>query len=147
MYDRDKPQFVCSYRGAADYSYKGRQYVVRSFAVPGPGPTPTSADGHYNGDYYFTGILPSVGTIQVDHYPHEFPPDEVCAFFPDCVPARWNADFTALEYRGERPETVTTKWGHVWGRKCAERHCADYAPDRAADYGLLVSRAGLTVAG
>lgn len=103
-----KSRFVCSYRGESDHEYKGKRYACRSFAAPGDGQTPTSADGHYNGDYFFTGILPTVGTIRNDDASlfHEFPPDDVCAMFPDYVPARWNADFSGLEYRGEKPETV-----------------------------------------
>jgi hypothetical protein len=125
----DKPRFMCGFRGETDWEFKGRKYATRSAACPGDGRTETSADGWYNGDYYFVGILPAVGTIRNDdskHF-HEFPPDEVCALFPDYVPARWLPDFSALEYKGEKPQTITVPWGHVIAVKVAEKHELDKA--------------------
>jgi hypothetical protein len=103
----DKPKNECGYRGASYWVYKGRKYITRTSAIPGDGPTATSQDGHYNGDYYYVGILPAVGTIMADDsaYFHDFPPAEVCAHFPDFTPARWTADWK-IEYQGEPPQTT-----------------------------------------
>ena len=127
---QDKPQFISSYRGEADYLWRGRRWSVRDFAHD---------DGHYNGENYFRdGILPTVGTVRgysSDDF-HDFPPAELMAHFPDHVGARWNADFSALEYDGDTPETVTTDWGYIFACKIALRQCADYSPDERKRYGL-----------
>jgi hypothetical protein len=128
----EQPRFVCGYRGATDYVYKGRKYVVRCFACPGPGATPTSEDGYYNGDYYRTGILPSVGTVMCDdsEHRHDYPPADVLAYFPNHVGARWRPDFSAVDYIGGiRPATFTTPWGDVttpaiWAERFPERQTA-----------------------
>jgi hypothetical protein len=111
----DKPRWTCSYRGNADYLWRGQKWRVRSHACPGGGATATSADGHYNGDYYFKGILPAVGTVMADDSErfHQFPPAELMAHFPLYVGARWLDDFSAIVYDGPAPEHFTLPWGDV----------------------------------
>jgi len=93
-----KPKFKVSYRGAADYTFQGREYVVRSFAHD---------DGHYNGNYYETGIEPFVGCVSDRREFHTFPPQEVIEAFqeehPGIVGAKYAEDsFKDIEYTDHR---------------------------------------------
>jgi hypothetical protein len=122
----EKPVWICSYRGAADYTWRGKKYVVRSFGCPGTTPTPTSEDGHYNGDYYRTGILPCVGTVMCDYSGgrHEFPPAELCANFPNHVPARWTEHFATVEYATPRAPLIIDTCGYATTEEIARQYAA-----------------------
>jgi hypothetical protein len=121
--------WTVGFRGETEYEFKGRTYRVRTSAYDG---------GFYNGDYYETGILPFVGCISVGsggNY-QQFPPDELCALFPEYVPARYLPDFAGVEYLGEKPAVTTAKWGHVyavaWVLELVER----FGIGKLEDYGL-----------
>jgi hypothetical protein len=107
-----KPQFKVSYRGESEYELNGRTYRVRYFAQD---------DGHYNGDYYKTGIEPFVGCLSNKHDEHhKFPSSETIeafrAVYPGIVGARYvNNAFTEVEYTSEpqtgwKGDTLYAKW-------------------------------------
>lgn len=109
-----KIQFKVSYRGEAEYWYGGHEYCVRFFA---------NDDGYYNGNYYQTGIEPFVGTLRNRRDFHEFPPQDVLevfkAEFPGIVGARYNSDFTEVEYT-DTPDRIEHR-----GNLCAGFHVAE----------------------
>jgi hypothetical protein len=88
-----KPRFKVSYRGEAEFWFNGREYCVRIFA---------NDDGHYNGNYFQSGILPFVGTVRNRREFFDFPPSEVIEAFaeeyPGIVGARYTEDFKSVEY-------------------------------------------------
>lgn len=89
-----KPQFKVSYRGEAEYWLGGKEYCVRFFA---------NDDGHYNGNYFETGIRPFVGTVRNRRDFFEFPAQEVLEIFaqefPGIVGAKYaQDDFSTVEY-------------------------------------------------
>lgn len=106
-----KPRFKVSYRGEADYLFEGKEYRVRFFAED---------DGHYNGDYYQTGIEPFVGCLSHKHDFHEFPSPAVLEAFqeenPGIVGARYTDERCAKVEYTEPPQTrrkgrtVYAKW-------------------------------------
>jgi len=83
-----KAEFSLSYAGESEYlirqNYKPIGKVrVRTFGNKRMEP-------EYNGDYFQTGILPTVGTVMwkdCDKF-HEFPPREIVALFPGYVGCR-----------------------------------------------------------
>jgi hypothetical protein len=81
-------QFVVSYDLQCEYRIGDRCYRVRSGAH----------EGNTRSEYYWSGVVPMVGTVSCRDNPHEFPPAEVLALFPGFVGARWNENFTAIEY-------------------------------------------------
>jgi len=108
-------QFIASYRGESDYTIGGKRYSVRHWG---------NDDGHYNGDYYATGIRPLIGCVRFHHYPdfHVFPSQEVMDLFPGFVAARLAHDTYAAEYINDaKPDLVLTSWGYEYPRWLAEQ--------------------------
>lgn len=114
----ERPRFKCGYAGATDYTYKGRQYVVRTCSM--------GTDFPWN-----TGVLESMkeltGTLRNDNcdYHHEFPPDEVCEFFKGYVPAKYSEDYKIIYKDGIAPQVVPDPLhpGGVvalWHRQCRD---------------------------
>lgn len=95
----ERPRFKCGYAGATDYTYKGRKYVVRTHSMGSSFP-------------WNTGVLESMkqltGTVRNDDcdYHHEFPPDEVCAFFEGYVPTKFDEDYKPVFKDGKAPEVM-----------------------------------------
>lgn len=123
----DKPRFKCGYAGETEYEWRGNRYSVRSQA---------SWPERYNGDYFWKGVLPLCGCIRADSLAlwHQFPPEELCAFFPEYTPARFRADYS-VEYKGPAPivhETTTERspwrsWESEAWREHRARMEAEYA--------------------
>ena len=89
----ETPKFKVSYRGESDYTYNGKEYCVRYFAHD---------DGHYNGDYYRTGIAPFVGCLRnrrdFFEYPSAAALEAVSEEYPGIVGAKYSEDFTKVSY-------------------------------------------------
>lgn len=90
------PRFKVSYDGESEYDVGPYTVRVRRFA-----------HARNTRDDYFPTVRKQVGTIMNRDYGnyHKFPPPEVCAFWPDAVPARWTEDFQ-VEYLGPAPRIV-----------------------------------------
>ena len=74
-------RFLVSYAGEAEYEIGGRAYSARYHG---------STKASWNGDYFETGIKPSIGCVRYrdsDRW-SEFPPAEVVALFPGFVGQR-----------------------------------------------------------
>jgi hypothetical protein len=71
-----------SYQGATSYEMRGFHWEVRSHAED---------DGHYNGDYYETGIEPVCGCVYLRSDVCKFPPEWISVCFPCYTPSRWDS--------------------------------------------------------
>ena len=78
--------FYLSYAGESEYDIRDNGRLVGRVSVRTFG----NRRIVYNGDYYQTGILPTVGTVrwQSSSQWHEYPPAEVVALFPGFVGCR-----------------------------------------------------------
>ena len=76
--------FVVSYAGESEYDIRGDDHrIIGRVAVRTFG----NRNGAWNGDYFETGILPSIGTVRWESHPQwmEFPPADIVALFPGYV--------------------------------------------------------------
>lgn len=94
----ERPRFRVGYAGETSYTYKGREYNIQTHSM--------GTDFSWN-----EGVLEYkkqlVGTLRngnSDQF-HQYPPDEVIAFFPGYIPMRWTADWKP-EYLGGVPPAV-----------------------------------------
>lgn len=93
---------ICSYQGATDYDINNQRYEVRYR------PCAMSEGKRY------TESIPFVGTVTRSHGRQEFAPADIVALFPGYVAARWNADFSAVEYLpGAQPSVTMDEFGPV----------------------------------
>lgn len=115
-----KPRFFCGYDGVTTYEYHGKRYEVRYCCDDDP------RRNHYNytPEEWQAQVVPTIGTIMNESNRREFPPAEVVAHFPDAIPARFNADFTAVEYDGPTPEILHTQ---IYRRLIWKKHVEDMA--------------------
>lgn len=115
-----KPTFFCGYDGVATYEYHGKRYEVRFCCDDEP------KRNHYNytPEEWQAQVVATVGTIMNEGNRKEFPPAEVSAHFPGATPARFNADYSAIEYDGPTPATVHSPLYHriIW-----QQHVDDMA--------------------
>jgi hypothetical protein len=96
-----KPQFVCSYQGESDYTFKGKQYCKRTSAAdwrPGV--------WNYTQEQYGVQRVALVGCLYNYSDVGEFPPEELEQFFPGYVRARFDTKTWTVVYAGAKPEQV-----------------------------------------
>ena len=91
-----KPEFKVGYGGETAYTWRGKEWTVCHHSMN----SGFWAKGYHAEKIAKTGTITSRGNY------HEFPPDELCAWFPGYIPARWSADFKTLEYKGGVPPVV-----------------------------------------
>ena len=100
-----RARFISSYQGSATYEI-AETYVSGMREV-----VETRYRGFNDGAYapgVFEGeIKPKVGTITRYYGAGEWPSETACAAFPQYVPARWNPDTRAIEYRENRQPNVS----------------------------------------
>lgn len=92
---RETPEFISAYQGASDFRWKGQRYTVRWLGRD---------DGQYNPGVFENDVLPTVGTVKA-FCSHDYPPEELMAFFKGYVPARYNPEKGRIETIG-KPNVV-----------------------------------------
>lgn len=124
-----KPQFFAGYGGQTTYEYKGKRYEV-SYCCDDD---PTLGHWNYTPDAWKAQRVAAIGTVMNECNRKEYPPAELAEHFPGYVLARFNDDYSAIEYAAPAPQIVHSQ---LYRRFIAMRHVEDmkaYGTDLLAE--------------